>query len=72
MKMKQSFAIAVAAVLVASSAGTAQTQPTPDQIVASLKQNAAESQKRLRQYEWKAKAKNIRVLENSGHRPLAR
>ena len=35
-----------------SAAGTAQTAPTPDQIVASLKQNLAESQKRLRTYEW--------------------
>src|SRR5512147_474652 len=35
-----------------SAAGTAQTTPSPDQIVASLKQNLAESQKRLRQYEW--------------------
>jgi hypothetical protein len=50
--MKQSLAIAVVAVLVASSSGTAQTPPTPDEIVASLKQNLAGSQKRLRQYEW--------------------
>ena len=35
-----------------SAAGAAQTAPSPDQIVASLKQNLAESQKRLRQYEW--------------------
>ena len=35
-----------------SAAGTGQTAPSPDQIVASLKQNLAESQKRLRQYEW--------------------
>ena len=35
-----------------SAAGTAQTPPTPDQVVAGLKQNLAESQKRLRQYEW--------------------
>ena len=34
------------------AAGTTQTAPSPDQIVASLKQNLAESQKRLRQYEW--------------------
>ena len=32
--------------------GTAQAPPTPDQMVAALKQNLAESQKRLRQYEW--------------------
>jgi hypothetical protein len=35
-----------------SAAGTAQAPPTPDQLVAALKQNLAESQKRLRQYEW--------------------
>jgi hypothetical protein len=35
-----------------SADGTAQTPPTPDQVVAALKQNLAESQKRLRQYEW--------------------
>jgi hypothetical protein len=33
------------------SAGAAQA-PTPDKIVAAVKQNLAESQKRLRQYEW--------------------
>jgi len=32
--------------------GGAQTQGGPDQFVAALKQNLAESQKRLRQYEW--------------------
>jgi len=35
-----------------SAAGIAQGPPTPDQLVAGLKQNLAESQKRLRQYEW--------------------
>ena len=30
----------------------AQAPPTPDQMVATLKQNLAESQKRIRQYEW--------------------
>lgn len=30
----------------------AQAPPSPDQMVATLKQNLAESQKRLRQYEW--------------------
>lgn len=30
----------------------AQAPPTPDQMVAALKQNLAESQTRLRQYEW--------------------
>ena len=47
------FAVVVAGLTTAwSAAGTAQTAPTPDQIVASLKQNLAESQKRLRTYEW--------------------
>src|SRR5688572_26856293 len=32
--------------------GAAQAPPSPDQMVAALKQNLAESQKRLRQYEW--------------------
>jgi hypothetical protein len=32
--------------------GTAQTAPSPDQIVAGVKQNLAESQKHLRTYEW--------------------
>ena len=32
--------------------GTAQAQPNADQTVAALKQNLADSQKRLRQYEW--------------------
>jgi hypothetical protein len=54
--MKNRFTLAAAAaagILTAwSAAGTAQTQPSPDQIVAGLKQNLAESQKRLRQYEW--------------------
>jgi hypothetical protein len=35
-----------------SVGGTAQTAPSTDEIVASLKQNLAESQERLRQYEW--------------------
>jgi hypothetical protein len=52
--MKNHLALAiVAGIMIAwSTAGTAQTAPSPDQIVASLKQNLAESQKRLRQYEW--------------------
>ena len=32
--------------------GDAQAPAGPDQMVAALKQNLAESQKRLRQYEW--------------------
>ncbi len=47
------FAVVVAGLTTGwSAAGTAQTQPTPDQVVTALKQNLAESQKRLRQYEW--------------------
>jgi len=38
-------------VLVAAGAA-AQSAPAPDQVVAALKQNLGESQKRLRQYEW--------------------
>ena len=46
-------AIAVALVMSAAAARPAgQAAPTPDQIVAALKQNLAESQKRLRQDEW--------------------
>ena len=46
-------AIAVALVMSAAAARPAgQAAPTPDQVVAALKQNLAESQKRLRQYEW--------------------
>jgi hypothetical protein len=69
-----------AGVLVAISAGivaslsvarvAAQAPPTPDQTVAALKQNLAESQKRLRQYEWIETT--AMVVANSGHRPLAR
>ena len=35
-----------------SAAVTTQTPPSPDQVVAALKQNLAESKTRLRQYEW--------------------
>ena len=54
MKMNQSTALAAIAlgVAVASMRGIAQAPPSPDQLVAALKQNLAESQKRLRQYEW--------------------
>jgi hypothetical protein len=44
-------AVAILAALPVARAG-AQGPPTPDQMVATLKQNLAESQKRLRQYEW--------------------
>jgi hypothetical protein len=54
MKNRLTLAAAAAAGIMTawSAAGTAQTPPTPDQIVAGLKQNLAESQKKLRQYEW--------------------
>jgi hypothetical protein len=38
--------------VLSAASGTAQGQPTPDQMVATLKQNLEESQKRLHQYEW--------------------
>src|SRR6185295_1643382 len=44
-------AVGILAALPAAHVG-AQAPPTPDQMVAALKQNLAESQKRLHQYEW--------------------
>ena len=41
-----------AAVALSIVSGAAQAPPTPDEMVATLKQNLQESQKRLRQYEW--------------------
>jgi hypothetical protein len=56
MKMKNTVSLAVLAVGILTSLpaarAVAQAPPTPDQIVAALKQNLADSQKRLRQYEW--------------------
>jgi 23S rRNA pseudoU1915 N3-methylase RlmH len=56
MKVNRTIAAAaIAGALVISAAAArpaGQAAPTPDQIVAALKQNLAESQKRLRQYEW--------------------
>ena len=54
MKMKQTtmlwaIAIGIVAALMPSAA---QAPPSPDQLVAALKQNLGESQKKLRQYEW--------------------
>jgi hypothetical protein len=50
------FALAAIALGILTSLPVARTfaqgPPTPDQMVAALKQNLAESQKRLRQYEW--------------------
>jgi hypothetical protein len=56
-RIKMNYAIALVAItfgLVTSLtvSGAAQAPPTPDQMVAALKQNLAESQKRLRSYEW--------------------
>jgi hypothetical protein len=42
----------VAASLLLAADAAAQSAPASDQLVAALKQNLAESQKRLRQYEW--------------------
>src|SRR6187455_197803 len=39
-------------IVMAAARGAAQAPPSPDQLVAALKQNLGESQKRLRQYEW--------------------
>jgi len=56
--MKMIHAAALAAITVgmvsslSAARGAAQAPATPDQMVAALKQNLAESQKRLRQYEW--------------------
>jgi hypothetical protein len=55
MTMNHAGALAITAAILSSLAvagGAAQAPPTPDQMVAALKQNLAESQKRLRQYEW--------------------
>src|SRR6185369_6546113 len=48
------FALTTAAMVTSVSVirPSAQAPPTPDQMVAALKQNLGESQKRLRQYEW--------------------
>ena len=56
MKTHHTLSLAVIAVGILASLPVAhvvaQAPPTPDQMVATLKQNLAESQKRLRQYEW--------------------
>ena len=56
MRSNNTFALAAIVVgmvtALSVAGGTAQAPPSPDQMVASLKQNLAESQKRLRQYEW--------------------
>ena len=46
--------VAIAGAILASppTAGQAAQAPSPDQVVAQLKQNLADSAKRLRQYEW--------------------
>ena len=54
MKMKQTVMLSAIAIglLTAVTRGVAQAPPSPDQLVAALKQNLAEGQKKLRQYEW--------------------
>ena len=54
MKMNQTVMLVAIAVgtVTSMTRGAAQAPPSPDQLVAALKQNLAESQKRLRQYEW--------------------
>jgi len=56
MKIKQGLALVAVTVGIAIATsvgdGAAQGPATPDQMVAALKQNLGESQKRLRQYEW--------------------
>ena len=56
--MRISYSLSLVTVVVSTvtvlsvASGAAQAPPTPDQMVATLKQNLEESQKRLRQYEW--------------------
>jgi hypothetical protein len=54
MKMNQTIMLSAIAIgiVTAVTHGVAQTPPSPDQLVAALKQNLADGQKRLRQYEW--------------------
>ena len=56
MKINRSLPLVSVAALIATGLSfapvAAQAPPTPDQVVATLKQNLEESQKRLRQYEW--------------------
>lgn len=54
MRMNQTALLSAIALGIVSAVaqGTAQTPPSPDELVAALKQNLADSQKRLRQYEW--------------------
>ena len=54
MNMKQTTMLSAIAIgiVAALMPGAAQTPPSPDQLVATLKQNLGESQKKLRQYEW--------------------
>jgi hypothetical protein len=56
MKFNQAVAVVTVTAGVVTSlsvgSGAAQAPATPDQMVAALKQNLEESQKRLRQYQW--------------------
>ena len=52
MKVTQPVALAVAALVLAISPGLVTQDASPDEMVASLKANIQESQKRLRKYQW--------------------
>jgi hypothetical protein len=54
MKMNHTIMLSAIAIglVTAVSRGAAQAPPSPDQLVAALKQNLADGQKKLRQYEW--------------------
>jgi 23S rRNA pseudoU1915 N3-methylase RlmH len=56
MNLNQTVGLSAIAIGIVTSLSVArvdsQAPPSPDQMVAALKQNLAESQKRLRQYEW--------------------
>ena len=46
------FTVLAIGIMTAATRGAGQAPPSPDQLVAALKQNLADGQKRLRQYEW--------------------
>ena len=54
MKVNQTIMLSAIAIgiVTAVSRGAAQAPASPDQLVAALKQNLADGQKKLRQYEW--------------------
>ena len=65
MKMNQTVMLSAIAIgiLTAATSGVAQTPPSPDQLVAALKQNLAESQKT---------PSPVRVDRDDGHQPEGR